>query len=504
VGDPTPGLVPVNSDAAVLERVRRGDVRAYGVLYQRYVEAARGVARSLLRNATDADDVVSEVFASILSVILRGKGPREAFVAYLMVSVRNECQRTLRRRGRDCLLAESTEALLLAEVGLEQDPFARHDETEVLQKALRSLPPRFREVLWRTEVAGQSNEEIAEVIGSTAQAVAAQATRARRALGGAYLRTHLDAASRGQPPASACAETRRHLADFVRGSIRARARRRLEHHLSGCPSCRHACAELERVNERLRAGPALPLAVWAGVLRVGLRARILGWLASSTAPLVAASGLVVVSTIVPLDVAQPLGGDDRLAEAAAPQVEPDDGALPDGGTRSSEAAGAPYATASSGWRSIARDDVATTASTSTRRSMTGTRVHRRDEGASTPPTRPSDAPAPANTRPAAPPPNSFPPPASTPDAELPAITVPSSVAPPEVVIPDEDVPAITTPPVSLPPTSVPQTTVAAATVAAVIVPAVTVPAKTGPQATLPAVTVPPVAARPSTVPLIGG
>jgi RNA polymerase sigma factor (sigma-70 family) len=437
-------------------------------------------------------------------VILRGKGPREAFAAYLMVSVRNECQRALRRRGRDCPLAGSTEARLLEEAGLEQDPFARHDETELLQKALRSLPPRFREVLWRTVVEGQSNEEIAEVIGSTAQAVAAQAMRARRALGGAYLRGHLAGASGGARPAPACAETRRHLADFVRGSICARARRRLEDHLCGCPSCRHACAELERLNERLRTGPALPLAVCAGFMRVGLKARILGWLASSTAPLVAASGLVVVSTIVPLDGAQPLGGDDRVAEASAPQVESDDGAPPVGGTRPSEAAEAPYSTVSSGWRSFVGGDVAATASTSARRSTTGTRVHRRDEGAATPPTRPSDAPAPANIRRAAPPPPNSSPPGSAPEAEAPAITVPSSVATPEVGIADREVPAITTPAVSLPPASVPQVAVAAMTVPAVIVPAVTVPAETGPPATLPAVTVPPVSAPPSTVPLSDG
>jgi DNA-directed RNA polymerase specialized sigma24 family protein len=46
--------------------------------------------------------------------------------------------------------------------GLEWDPFARRDKADVLQRALRSLPSQFREVLWRTEVEGESHQEIAE------------------------------------------------------------------------------------------------------------------------------------------------------------------------------------------------------------------------------------------------------------------------------------------------------------------------------------------------------
>ena len=218
---------PAGADAHILEAVRRGDRDAYVELYERHVGAARSLARALLRNQADADDVVSEVFASVLGVIKRGKGPRDGFRAYLMASIRNECYRAGRRRGRSTPLENDADVLVASGHGaVEIDPFARRDEVAVLQEAFQSLSPTFREVLWHTEVEGRSHEEIAEATGSTAQAVAAQAMRARRALGGAYLQRHIP---NGAPAASmppACADARRQLADLVRDSISARGRRR--------------------------------------------------------------------------------------------------------------------------------------------------------------------------------------------------------------------------------------------------------------------------------------
>jgi RNA polymerase sigma factor (sigma-70 family) len=92
------------SDVALLEEVRRGNVDAYDVLYARHVDVARRLARALLRNQADADDVVSEVFASVLAVIQPGKGQRDSFGPYLIASVRNESYRAQRRVARDAPL----------------------------------------------------------------------------------------------------------------------------------------------------------------------------------------------------------------------------------------------------------------------------------------------------------------------------------------------------------------------------------------------------------------
>jgi RNA polymerase sigma factor (sigma-70 family) len=198
VGDTTPteAGAGASSEAAIILSVRRGDLDAYERLYERHVGAARRLARNLLSNPADAEDVVSEVFASILSAIQNGRGPRDGFRSYALGSVRFECHRTGRRRGR-LKPVDSPDAAIVAssQRTAEPDPFARRDEVDVLQQAFQTLPRPFREVLWRTEVEGRSHQEIAEDTGTTPQAVAAQAMRARRALGGAYLQRHLPGSS---------------------------------------------------------------------------------------------------------------------------------------------------------------------------------------------------------------------------------------------------------------------------------------------------------------------
>jgi RNA polymerase sigma factor (sigma-70 family) len=515
------------SDADILDAVRRGDRHAYVELYQRYLGAARRLARSLLRNQADADDVVSEVFASVFSVIQRGKGPRDGFAAYLMASVRNECYRAQRQLGRTTQVAPTDDELVAeGDNGVELDPFARRDEADVVQQALQTLPSQFREVLWRTEVEGQSHQEIAESIGTTPQAVAAQAMRARRALGGAYLRGHVAVAEAGESTSVACADARHHLADLVRDSLSPRGRRRLEAHLATCEPCCDTRDELERLNQHLRTAPGLPLAAGAEVLRVGLKARLLGWLAVSSPSLVAATGLVVVSGVVPLVVANRSSGAERVATVVeAPARDEASGAA----TTADEPATSVVRTDDSDQRRepAARDKpraAPPAESRPRRRPEPDRRADRRQTPVRSTPTvttappdtaPPATAPratAPPATAPAtapAPVPESTPPVTVVPGIETPAVTVTPRVSVPAVSTPAIELPEVTTPPVNVPSVSLPLVTTPPITVPSVSVPSVTVPSVsvpsiTVPPITVPSVSVPPVTLPPITLPPIGG
>ncbi|MGH3335729.1 MAG: RNA polymerase sigma factor, partial [Nocardioides sp.] len=56
------------ADAELISAVRGGDVDAYGELFGRHVAAARRLARQLVPPA-DAEDLVSEAFAKVLSLL---------------------------------------------------------------------------------------------------------------------------------------------------------------------------------------------------------------------------------------------------------------------------------------------------------------------------------------------------------------------------------------------------------------------------------------------------
>jgi trimeric autotransporter adhesin len=496
------------SDAEILESVRRGDLRAYVELYERHVAAARRLALSQLRNQADADDVVAEVFASILAVIQRGKGPSESFDAYLMTSVRHECSRARRRRRMTTQVTPTAKELVAAdEGGADVDPYASRDEVDVLHQAFQRLPPASRQVLWRTEVEGQSHQAIADVTGSTPQAVAAQAMRARRALIRSYLQRHLTGGASADELSPACSATRAQLADLVRHSLSSRRQRRLEAHLSTCPSCRDSRDELDRLNQQLRTVPALPLTGAAGLLRIGLRARILGLLGGANASTVAVTGLIAMSVVVPVVMAQhSTGGDqvtavtesvgqsrDHQSEVIRRSGETPSAESVDTRSRGRSSVGArgvgdhaapPLVTTTTVARPVGDKDLVTPTQKRTKRA-----------------TPPNDANGPpATTHPITAPPT----PAtsiSVPAVSFPPITVPAITVPP-VTAPPITVPAITVPPVTAPPITVPPITVPPVTAPPITVPAITVPPVTAPPITVPPITVPPVTAPPITVPAI--
>ncbi|MFD0803953.1 RNA polymerase sigma factor [Streptomonospora algeriensis] len=65
-GDDTERLV---GDGELLARVRDGETGAFAELYTRHVDAARGLARQLVRGESEVDDAVAETFARVLAVL---------------------------------------------------------------------------------------------------------------------------------------------------------------------------------------------------------------------------------------------------------------------------------------------------------------------------------------------------------------------------------------------------------------------------------------------------
>ena len=313
-GAPPAGVGVQDPDAVLIERVRSGDREAYAALYERHGPAARRFARSLVTTDSDADDVVAEVFAGILSAMERGRGPMGTFAPYLMSSVRNECYRYNRRRRRESTDRYESVDGDTGRPPVHHDPYDRLDEVAILRTAFESLPVHQREVLWRTEVEEVSPTELADRSGSTPHAMAMTAMRARRALGSAYLDQHLVAEKANQHLDADCQDARPHLVGYVRGTLGMRRRRRIEAHLEGCAHCNEARDGLGRLNTHLRALPILPLDVGAlGSATLGIKAQIVGWLSAQAVP-IATSGVLAVSALGPV-AAVPIPPHHRVAEA---------------------------------------------------------------------------------------------------------------------------------------------------------------------------------------------
>jgi RNA polymerase sigma factor (sigma-70 family) len=234
-----------DTDTDLLAAVRAGDAAAYGTLYERHSAATRQFAHGLARNPADADDLVAETFTKVFATLRAGRGPQMAFRAYLNTTLRHVSYHRARRDSR----LEFTDDLTRYDEGEPfQDPALAKLEQVYAARAFRQLPPRWRAVLWHTEVEGASPAEIAPLLGLTPNAVAVLAHRAREGLRRLYLQQHVALAD--QPE---CRWAGEHLGAHVRGHLGTRDDARMAAHLGACGGCRSRLDEvLEEDNTRYR------------------------------------------------------------------------------------------------------------------------------------------------------------------------------------------------------------------------------------------------------------
>jgi RNA polymerase sigma factor (sigma-70 family) len=242
-------LVDGPADAELISSVRGGDVDAYGELFDRHVAAARRLARQLVPPA-DAEDLVSEAFTKVLSLLQRGAGPDLAFRAYLLTAVRRLHVDRIRANAR----VQPTDDLEPFDPGVPfRDTAVEGFENAAAARAFASLPERWQAVLWHTEVEGQKPADVAVLLGMSSNSVSALAYRAREGLRQAFLTMHLQ-----ELEDDACAWTHQNLGAYVRNGISRRDATKVERHLSECRRCTALYLELTEVNSNL-SGLLAPL-----------------------------------------------------------------------------------------------------------------------------------------------------------------------------------------------------------------------------------------------------
>jgi RNA polymerase sigma factor (sigma-70 family) len=244
-------MVILPTDAELIGAVHRGQVEAFGSLYEGHLAAAHNLARQLARCRADSDDLVSEAFARVLDTLRAGRGPDSAFRAYLLTALRHLAYDTARRDHKIELTDDLTAASGVRTETISapfRDTAVATLECSLAAKAFAVLPTRWQTVLWHTEVQGLSAAEAAPILGLTANAVAALSGRAREGLRVAYLRANVAATA-----TPACHATRRDVAAWTRHKLTKHRRASVEAHLDTCPDCRSQAAQIAETNAELRS-----------------------------------------------------------------------------------------------------------------------------------------------------------------------------------------------------------------------------------------------------------
>ncbi|WP_129667543.1 sigma-70 family RNA polymerase sigma factor, partial [Phytoactinopolyspora endophytica] len=252
----TPAEAP--SDAELISRTRDGDMNAYDELYRRHYDDASRVARIVTNNSDEAQDVVAEAFTRVLTRVREGGGPDAELTPYLRTVVRRLAVDRHRSAQRD---GQPTDQAILEILPRTDDPMARATDRELVRQAFETLPDRWQQVLWHTEIEGRSPASLAATLGSTPNAVAALAYRAREGLRQAYLAVNLSSDVRAE-----CRPYAPKVAAYVRGTLSAQHTRAVTTHLGECEHCRERRDELLLLVSDLRGTlwPALLLPATAG------------------------------------------------------------------------------------------------------------------------------------------------------------------------------------------------------------------------------------------------
>jgi RNA polymerase sigma-70 factor, ECF subfamily len=145
-----------------------------------HLDAAYNLARWLVRNRQNAEDVVQE--ACLRAVRFFGGYQGGDARAWLLRIVRNTAY-TFLAKNRPAELAEELNERLYVDPRPDAETLAiKSMESARLQEALERLPVRFREALILREMEGMSYKQIAEVIGIPMGTVMSSLARARARL----------------------------------------------------------------------------------------------------------------------------------------------------------------------------------------------------------------------------------------------------------------------------------------------------------------------------------
>ena len=175
------------SDEQVVNRVLAGETALYELLMRRYNQRLYRVARAILHDDAEAEDVMQDAYVRAYQHLVDFEG-RAKFSTWLTRIAVHEALARSRRRFRFQSLDNSEEykggvMRSLASAGRSPEEAAYDRELgEVLERAILKLPEDYRLIFMLRDVEGMSTDETAECLNLTLENVKVRLHRARAGL----------------------------------------------------------------------------------------------------------------------------------------------------------------------------------------------------------------------------------------------------------------------------------------------------------------------------------
>src|SRR5512134_1062345 len=183
-------------DSVLLSELRKGSPEAVEALFDRFHGKIYGLAMSILKNESDAEEATQDVFMTVFQKAFTFKGDSALYSWIYRICV-NACLMRLRGKKRSETVSIEEFMPIFTEEGMHASPVddwskevernALNKELgEVIRKHTDSLSEKYRVVFVLSDIEGLSNEETSEILGLSVPAVKSRLHRARL-----YLRERL-------------------------------------------------------------------------------------------------------------------------------------------------------------------------------------------------------------------------------------------------------------------------------------------------------------------------
>jgi RNA polymerase sigma-70 factor (ECF subfamily) len=179
---PPPAPVAVLEDEEVVRRVRAGETELFELIMRRYNQRLYRVARSILRDDVEAEDVMQQAYLNAFSHLHQFAGNARFSTWLTRIAVHEALARARKRarfRGLDGTDDPEEQGLLQ---DLRPDPERQAHTAELrllLEAAIDALPVHYRSVFVLREAQGLDTFEVAECLEISAEAVRQRLSRAR-------------------------------------------------------------------------------------------------------------------------------------------------------------------------------------------------------------------------------------------------------------------------------------------------------------------------------------
>jgi len=188
-GAPAKRRMDARDEYALLAAAKRGDSAAFEILCKQSANTVFHLARRIMRNNEDAEDVVQESFQQAFIHLNRFNGDSRFSTWLSRIAINAALMKLRKKHVRDVPLDESAEIeepsfrQKIEDQGLNPEQlYAQKERQRILSEAINGLTPGMRKAIELRELGERSTEETAQIMGISVTAVKARVFHGRRKL----------------------------------------------------------------------------------------------------------------------------------------------------------------------------------------------------------------------------------------------------------------------------------------------------------------------------------